>query len=74
MSLLVERCPCMCALRFDRPVGTRCCCGDLAALWVAAGDARCALVAGRIGTLVMRAAGCVINDWADRNLDPTLRT
>jgi 4-hydroxybenzoate polyprenyltransferase len=74
MSLLVERLPLYVRLmRFDRPVGTLLLLWPtLAALWVAAGgrpDARLIVIFG-IGTLVMRAAGCVINDWADRNLDP----
>jgi len=59
-------------MRFDRPVGTLLLLWPtLAALWIgAAGTPPLPLiVVFTIGTIVMRAAGCVINDYADRNFD-----
>jgi 4-hydroxybenzoate polyprenyltransferase len=59
-------------MRFDRPVGTLLLLWPtLAALWIAA-NGRPSLelvVIFTLGTVVMRAAGCVINDYADRDLD-----
>jgi 4-hydroxybenzoate polyprenyltransferase len=59
-------------MRFDRPVGTLLLLWPtLAALWVAA-DGTPAIdlvIIFTAGTVVMRAAGCVINDYADRNID-----
>ena len=60
-------------MRIDRPVGTLLLLWPtLWRLWVAgqgrpSPDIVCILLAG---VFVMRAAGCVINDYADRNLDP----
>jgi len=60
-------------MRFDRPIGT------LLLLWptwwslLLAGDGRPSLKNVLIftaGVIVMRAAGCVMNDIADRNYDP----
>ncbi len=60
-------------MRFDRPIGT------LLLLWptmtalLIAGDGHPNakhVVIFFLGVVIMRAAGCVINDWADRNLDP----
>ena len=59
--------------RLDRPVGTYLLLWPtLAALWLAADDIPpLGILATFIGgTFVMRAAGCVINDIADRNIDP----
>jgi 4-hydroxybenzoate polyprenyltransferase len=59
-------------MRFDRPVGTLLLLWPtLAALWIAAaGRPPIQLVViFTLGTIVMRAAGCVINDYADRHLD-----
>jgi 4-hydroxybenzoate polyprenyltransferase len=59
-------------MRFDRPVGTLLLLWPtLAAVWIAAnGHPSIQLVCVfTIGTIVMRAAGCVINDYADRNFD-----
>ena len=59
-------------MRFDRPVGTLLLLWPtLAALWIASsGRPSPTLVAIFVlGTIVMRAAGCVINDYADRHLD-----
>jgi 4-hydroxybenzoate polyprenyltransferase len=59
-------------MRFDRPVGTLLLLWPtLAALWIASsGRPNPSLVVIFVlGTIVMRAAGCVINDYADRHLD-----
>ena len=60
-------------MRFDRPVGTLLLLWPtLAALWLAAEGLPPLeiLTAFVVGTVVMRAAGCVVNDLADRNYDP----
>ena len=63
-------------MRLDRPVGTWLLLWPaLWALWVA-GAARPkpnVLIIFVLGVVVMRAAGCVINDFADRDLDPYVR-
>ena len=73
MTTLTRRLPLyMRLMRFDRPVGTLLLLWPtLAALWIAAaGRPSLALVViFTLGTIVMRAAGCVTNDYADRNLD-----
>ncbi len=73
MTILTRRLPLyMRLMRFDRPVGTLLLLWPtLAALWIAAaGRPSLGLVViFTLGTVVMRAAGCVINDYADRNLD-----
>jgi 4-hydroxybenzoate polyprenyltransferase len=60
-------------MRLDKPIGTLLLLWPtLWALWLAARgvpDARILLVFV-LGTLVMRSAGCVINDYADRDFDP----
>ncbi len=59
--------------RFDRPIGAFLLLWPtLWALWLAAdGRPDAVIVAIFIaGTFVMRAAGCVINDYADRHIDP----
>ena len=59
-------------MRLDKPVGTLLLLWPtLAALWIAAEGVPPVpiLLAFVAGTLVMRAAGCVINDIADRNID-----
>jgi 4-hydroxybenzoate polyprenyltransferase len=60
-------------MRLDRPVGTWLLLWPaLWALWIA-GDGRprpLVLTVFVLGVVVMRAAGCVINDLADRNIDP----
>ena len=45
------------------------------ALWLAAGDFPPwpLLIIFTLGVFLMRSAGCVINDYADRNLDPQVR-
>ncbi len=60
-------------MRFDRPIGIMLLLWPtLWALWMAAGglpDGHVALVFV-LGVVLMRAAGCVINDYADRGFDP----
>jgi len=59
--------------RFDRPIGTLILLWPtLWALWVA-GDGKPDLLVFTVfvlGVVLMRAAGCVINDYADRDFDP----
>jgi 4-hydroxybenzoate polyprenyltransferase len=63
-------------MRLDRPVGTWLLLWPaLWALWIA-GDGRPepkVLIVFVLGVIVMRAAGCVINDFADRDIDPHVR-
>jgi len=60
-------------MRFDKPIGILLLLWPaLWALWIA-GDGHPslkALLAIALGTVLMRAAGCVINDYADRDFDP----
>lgn len=62
--------------RFNRPVGTWLLLWPaLWALWIA-GDGKPnqkVLIVFVLGVIVMRAAGCVINDFADRDIDPHVR-
>jgi 4-hydroxybenzoate polyprenyltransferase len=62
--------------RFNRPIGTWLLLWPaLWALWVA-GDGtpnQKVLIVFVLGVIVMRAAGCVINDFADRDIDPHVR-
>jgi 4-hydroxybenzoate polyprenyltransferase len=62
--------------RLDRPVGTWLLLWPaLWALWIA-GAGRPAprvLIVFVLGVIVMRAAGCVVNDFADRDIDPHVR-
>ena len=62
--------------RFNRPVGTWLLLWPaLWALWIA-GDGQPdqkVLIVFVLGVIVMRAAGCVINDFADRDIDPHVR-
>ena len=60
-------------MRFDRPVGSLLLLWPtLAALWVAAEGVPPVglIIVFTLGVFIMRAAGCVINDLADRRLDP----
>ncbi len=60
-------------MRLDKPVGTLLLLWPtLAALWIAAqGHPPWTIVAAFVaGTFLMRAGGCVVNDMADRDLDP----
>jgi 4-hydroxybenzoate polyprenyltransferase len=59
-------------IRLDKPIGTLLLLWPtLTALWVAAGGWPSWIVVGIfiVGTLLMRSAGCAINDYADRNFD-----
>lgn len=62
--------------RFNRPIGTWLLLWPaLWALWIA-GEGRPnprVLIVFVLGVIVMRAAGCVINDFADRDIDPHVR-
>ncbi|MFW5927363.1 MAG: 4-hydroxybenzoate octaprenyltransferase [Wenzhouxiangella sp.] len=60
-------------MRFDRPIGIALLLWPTWwGLWFAAGGVPSFknLIIFTVGVVVMRAAGCVINDYADRNLDP----
>jgi 4-hydroxybenzoate polyprenyltransferase len=62
--------------RLDRPIGTWLLLWPaLWALWIAGGGRPTprVLIVFALGVLVMRAAGCVINDFADRDIDPYVR-
>ena len=68
--------PYLALMRLDRPVGTLLLLWPtLAALWIAAEGPPGwrLLVVFTIGTFLMRAAGCVINDFADRHWDGAVR-
>ena len=63
-------------MRLDRPVGTWLLLWPaLWGLWVAGGGRPTprVLIVFVLGVVVMRAAGCVINDFADRDIDPYVR-
>jgi 4-hydroxybenzoate polyprenyltransferase len=63
-------------MRLDRPVGIWLLLWPtLWALWIAAGDRPSykLLAVFIAGTVVMRSAGCVINDFADRDIDPHVK-
>ena len=63
-------------MRLDRPVGTLLLlCPTLAALAMAAGDIPPLelIIIFTVGTFVMRSAGCVINDYADRHVDGAVK-
>jgi len=60
-------------MRLDKPIGTLLLLWPtLWALWLAAGGVPPwrVLLVFVVGTLLMRSAGCVINDYADRDFDP----
>ena len=60
-------------MRFDKPIGILLLLWPaLWALWIAGNGhpSLKALLAIALGTVLMRAAGCVINDYADRDFDP----
>lgn len=63
-------------MRLDKPVGIWLLLWpELWALWIAGNgrpDPRI-LIIFLVGTVVMRSAGCVINDFADRNVDPYVK-
>ena len=63
-------------MRLDKPVGIFLLLWPtLWALWIAAGTTPAVklLVVFIAGTVVMRSAGCVINDYADRDIDPQVK-
>jgi 4-hydroxybenzoate polyprenyltransferase len=63
-------------MRLDRPIGIWLLLWPtLWALWVSGEGQPSAQVftVFVLGVLVMRSAGCVINDWADRDIDPQVR-
>ena len=62
-------------MRFDKPIGTLLLLWPtLWALWIATSGRPSALLVWvfTLGVLVMRSAGCVINDFADRDIDPNV--
>lgn len=62
--------------RFDRPIGTWLLLWPaLWALWIAGAGKphQKILIVFALGVIVMRAAGCVINDFADRDIDPHVK-
>jgi len=62
--------------RFDRPIGTWLLLWPaLWALWIAGAGKphQKVLIVFALGVIVMRAAGCVINDFADRDIDPHVK-
>jgi 4-hydroxybenzoate polyprenyltransferase len=63
-------------IRLDKPIGTLLLLWPtLWALWLAADGAPSAgiVVIFVLGTLLMRSAGCAINDYADRDFDPHVK-
>jgi 4-hydroxybenzoate polyprenyltransferase len=59
-------------LRLDKPIGTLLLLWPtLTALWIAASGAPAIslVLIFIVGTLLMRSAGCAVNDWADRDFD-----
>ena len=59
-------------IRLDKPIGTLLLLWPTAsALWIAAGGRPhwSLLLVFFVGTILMRSAGCAINDWADRTFD-----
>ena len=62
--------------RLDRPVGSLLLLWPtLAALWMAAAGQPpfYLIIVFTLGTLLMRSAGCVINDYADRKVDGSVK-
>src|SRR5436305_6611159 len=60
-------------IRLDKPIGTLLLLWPtLTALWIATAGAPSWIVIGifTLGTLLMRSAGCALNDYADRDFDP----
>jgi 4-hydroxybenzoate polyprenyltransferase len=60
-------------IRLDKPIGTLLLLWPtLTALWLASSGAPSWIVVGivTLGTLLMRSAGCALNDYADRHFDP----
>jgi 4-hydroxybenzoate polyprenyltransferase len=60
-------------IRLDKPIGTLLLLWPtLTALWLASSGTPSWIVVGifALGTLLMRSAGCALNDYADRDFDP----
>ena len=63
-------------IRFDRPIGTLLLLWPtLWALWIAGGGKPDAVSVAvfLLGGVLMRSAGCIINDYADRHVDPHVK-
>src|SRR6478672_12796465 len=63
-------------IRLDKPIGTLLLLWPtLSALWLAAFGSPSWIVVGifALGTLLMRSAGCAINDYADLDFDPLVQ-
>jgi len=63
-------------VRLDKPIGTLLLLWPtLSGLWIAAGGQPTLhhLIVFGMGTLLMRSAGCAMNDWADRAFDPHVK-
>ena len=63
-------------IRLDKPIGTLLLLWPtLWALWLASNGRPAAylLIVFAMGTLLMRSAGCAINDFADRRFDPHVK-
>lgn len=63
-------------IRLDKPIGTLLLLWPtLSALWIASTGRPTLthIVVFVMGTLLMRSAGCAINDWADRKFDPHVK-
>ncbi len=63
-------------VRLDKPIGTLLLLWPtLSALWIAAAGRPTLhhLIVFGMGTLLMRSAGCAMNDWADRAFDPHVK-
>jgi 4-hydroxybenzoate polyprenyltransferase len=72
MTIITKATALLQLIRFDKPIGTLLLLWPtLWALWIAAGGVPDTdlLVIFILGTFLMRSAGCVANDLADRNLD-----
>ena len=63
-------------MRFDRPIGIWLLMWPtLWALWISSNGApdQNIFIVLVLGTIIMRSAGCVMNDYADRNIDPRVK-
>jgi 4-hydroxybenzoate polyprenyltransferase len=63
-------------IRLDKPIGTLLLLWPtMSALWIASGGRPrlTDVLVFVMGTLLMRSAGCAVNDWADRNFDPHVK-
>ncbi len=63
-------------IRLDKPIGTLLLLWPtMSALWIASGGRPrlTQILVFVMGTLLMRSAGCAVNDWADRDFDPHVK-